>query len=138
MARTRGAWTIGEHLEQGYALTAYCNNPRCGRSKRRQGRYLDLRKLDPHLTLDELQPKLTKIEDVIAFARQHPDDGLIVFADGSDNPGGGAPADGTVALRALIDANFEGAVVGVLFDPETAAQAHAAGVGATIRSEEHV
>ncbi len=81
---------------------------------------------------DELQPKLTKIEDVIAFARQHPDDGLIVFADGSDNPGGGAPADGTVALRALIDANFEGAVVGVLFDPETAAQAHAAGVGATI------
>lgn len=62
MARTRGAWTIGEHLEQGYALTAYCNNPRCGRSKRRQGRYLDLRKLDPHLTLDELQPKLVCVD----------------------------------------------------------------------------
>ncbi len=83
---------------------------------------------------DDLQPKLTKIEDVIAFARQHPNDGLIVFADGSDNPGGGAPADGTVALRALIDSHFEGAVVGVLFDPETAAQAHAAGVGATINA----
>lgn len=81
---------------------------------------------------DDLQPKLTTIQDVIAFARQHPDDGLIVFADGSDNPGGGAPADGTVALRALIDAQFEGAVVGVLFDPETAAHAHQAGVGATI------
>ena len=52
--RTRGAWTISEHLDQGYSLTAYCNNPRCGRSKRRQGRWLDLRKLDPDLTLDEL------------------------------------------------------------------------------------
>lgn len=78
---------------------------------------------------DDLQPKLTKIEDVIAFAQAHADDGLILFADGSDNPGGGAPADGTVALRALIEAKLPGAVVGVLFDPETAAQAHAAGVG---------
>ena len=61
-SRTRGASTIGEHLEQGYSLTAYCNNPRCGRSKRRQGRYLDLKKLDPDLTLDELQPKLVCVD----------------------------------------------------------------------------
>ena len=81
---------------------------------------------------DDLQPKLTTIEAAIAFANEHPSDGLILFADGSDNPGGGAPCDGTVALRALIDADFQGAVVGVLFDPETAAQAHAAGVGQTI------
>lgn len=81
---------------------------------------------------DDLQPKLTTIEAAIAFAHEHPHDGLILFADGSDNPGGGAPCDGTVALRALIDADFQGAVVGVLFDPETAAQAHAAGVGQTI------
>jgi hypothetical protein len=60
--RTRGAWTIGEHLDQGYSLTAYCNNPRCGRSKRRQGRWLDLRKLDPDLTLDELQPRLACVD----------------------------------------------------------------------------
>jgi microcystin degradation protein MlrC len=33
----------------------------------------------------------------------------------------------------MIDANFKGGVVGVLFDPETAAQAHAAGVGKTIQ-----
>jgi microcystin degradation protein MlrC len=32
----------------------------------------------------------------------------------------------------LLDAKFEGAVVGILYDPETAAQAHAAGVGKTI------
>ena len=81
---------------------------------------------------DDLQPQLTTIEDVIQFANEHPDDGLIVFADGSDNPGGGAPCDGTVALRALIDAGFEGGVVGVIADPETAAQANGAGVGQTI------
>lgn len=81
---------------------------------------------------DDLQPKLTTIEDVIRIANTDPTGGLTLFADGSDNPGGGAPCDGTVALRALIDANFQGAVVGVLYDPETATQAHRAGVGATI------
>lgn len=81
---------------------------------------------------DELQPKLTTIEEAIRFASENPSDKPVLFADGSDNPGGGAPCDGTVALRALIEAGFEGAVVGVLNDPETAAQAHTAGVGATI------
>ncbi|MBI2481727.1 MAG: M81 family metallopeptidase [Planctomycetia bacterium] len=81
---------------------------------------------------DDLQPQLTSIEDVIRFVEEHPTDGLTIFADGSDNPGGGAPCDGTVALQAMIDASFTGGVVGVLFDPETAAQAHQAGVGSTI------
>ena len=81
---------------------------------------------------DELQPQLTKIEDVIEFARQNKDPGPVLFADGSDNPGGGAPCDGTIALRAMIDAGMEGGVAAVLYDPETAAQAHQAGVGATI------
>ena len=81
---------------------------------------------------DELQPELTTIEDVIAHVNEHPGAGLVIFADGSDNPGGGAPCDGTIALQAMIDAGFEGGAVGVIFDPETAAQAHRAGVGATI------
>lgn len=81
---------------------------------------------------DELQPELTTIEDVMAYANDHPDEGLVIFADGSDNPGGGAPCDGTIALHAMIDAGFTGGAVGVIFDPETAAQAHRAGVGATI------
>jgi microcystin degradation protein MlrC len=81
---------------------------------------------------DELQPTLTTIEEVIRFVNERPDDGLTIFADGSDNPGGGAPSDGTVALQALIDADFQDGVVGILYDPETARQAHDAGVGATI------
>ena len=81
---------------------------------------------------EDLQPQLTTIKEVMKFVTQHPDDGLTIFADGSDNPGGGAPCDGTIALQAMIDANFKGGVVGVIFDPETVAQANAAGLGSTI------
>ncbi|MBC8351329.1 MAG: M81 family metallopeptidase [Planctomycetes bacterium] len=81
---------------------------------------------------DDLQPELTSIQDVMRFVDAHPDDGLTIFADGSDNPGGGAPCDGTVALQAMINTGFEGGAIGVLFDPETAEQAHHAGVGSTI------
>ncbi|MDP6466922.1 MAG: M81 family metallopeptidase [Pirellulaceae bacterium] len=81
---------------------------------------------------DDLTPKLTSIEEVMQFVDDHPDDGLTLVADGSDNPGGGAPCDGTVALHAMIEVGFQGGAVGVLFDPETAAQAHQAGVGKTI------
>ena len=81
----------------------------------------------------DLQPQLVKIEDVMAFVNKHPNERLTIFADGSDNPGLGAPGDGTVALQAIINANCRGGVVGVLFDPETTAQAHAEGVGSTIQ-----
>lgn len=81
----------------------------------------------------ELDPRLTSVADVIEFANKQ-SSGLVIYADGSDNPGGGAPCDGTVALRALIEADFQGAVVGILWDSETVAQAHGAGVGATIEA----
>jgi microcystin degradation protein MlrC len=80
----------------------------------------------------EFTPQLTPVREAIRYARQAK--GVVVLADGSDNPGGGAPCDGTVILRELIDAGMPGAVVGVLADPETVAQAHAAGVGKTIRA----
>lgn len=81
---------------------------------------------------DDFTPKLTTPEQAIEFARANPDKGPVILADGSDNPGGGAPCDGTVILKALIDHQMTDAVVGVLYDPETVAQAHQAGVGATI------
>lgn len=77
---------------------------------------------------DALQPQLTTIEDVMSFVRAGAE-GLVIFADGSDNPGGGAPCDGTVALRAMIAAGFQGGVVGVLFDPETVQRAVEIGEG---------
>ena len=74
---------------------------------------------------------LTPVSDVLRYVREEAT-GLVVLADGSDNPGGGGPSDGTVILQALLDEGAEGAVVGIICDPETVAQAHEAGVGATI------
>lgn len=80
---------------------------------------------------DEFTPELTPVAEVIRYARDVAR-GTVVLADGSDNPGGGAPCDGTVILRELIAANLPDSTIGVLADPETVAQAHAAGVGQTI------
>ena len=56
----------------------------------------------------------------------------VVVNETSDNPGGGAPGDGTHLLRALLDARPEGAVFCGICDAAVVQQAHAAGVGATI------
>ena len=55
-----------------------------------------------------------------------------VIADSCDNPGGGGNGDTTGLLRALAAASPEGAVLGLLIDPEAAAAAHAAGEGASL------
>ncbi len=79
----------------------------------------------------QLQPQLVTIEEAMQESRQT--DGLVIFADGSDNPGGGAPCDGTVALSALVEAGFAGAVVATLCDPEAVKLAVRAGEGAEVR-----
>jgi len=56
----------------------------------------------------------------------------IVINETSDNPGGGTPGDGTHLLRAMIEAGLTESCFGFIYDPEVAAQAHEAGVGATI------
>ena len=56
----------------------------------------------------------------------------VVINDGSDDPGGGAPGDGTYLLRAMLEADLSEACFGFIVDPETAAQAHEAGAGHTI------
>lgn len=56
----------------------------------------------------------------------------VVVADPQDNPGAGAPGDSTGLLRALLDEGARGAALSMLWDPDTAAQAHAAGQGAEL------
>ena len=56
----------------------------------------------------------------------------VVINETSDNSGGGAPGDSTHLLRAMLDAKVTNACFGFIFDPEVAAAAHRAGVGATI------
>jgi len=57
----------------------------------------------------------------------------VVIADTQDNPGCGGTADATGLLKALVDADAQGAVLGFLCDAQGATAAHAAGEGATIR-----
>jgi microcystin degradation protein MlrC len=82
---------------------------------------------------EAFNPDLTPVGEVLRYVREEAA-GLVVLADGSDNPGGGGPSDGTVILQALLDDETEGAVVGVLCDPETVAQAHETGAGSTIEA----
>ena len=56
----------------------------------------------------------------------------VIVAEVSDNPGGGAPGDGTHLLRALLRADAPGSCFGFVWDPAVARQAHEAGAGATI------
>lgn len=56
----------------------------------------------------------------------------VVIADPQDNPGAGGPGDSTGLLHALLGENAQGAALAMLWDPDTAAQAHAAGEGAEI------
>jgi microcystin degradation protein MlrC len=56
----------------------------------------------------------------------------IIIADTQDNPGAGGDSDTTGMLRALVRNNASRAAVGVIYDPQSAKAAHAAGVGATV------
>ncbi len=70
-------------------------------------------------------------EEAIAQALAHPG-APVVVNETSDNPGCGAPGDGTHLLRALLDARPAGAVYCGIRDADVVRQAHEAGVGATI------
>jgi len=56
----------------------------------------------------------------------------VVIADFADNPGGGGYGDSTRLLRALIESDLQDVGYGALYDPESAAQCHQAGEGATL------
>jgi microcystin degradation protein MlrC len=56
----------------------------------------------------------------------------IVIADTQDNPGAGGDSDTTGMLRALVRNGATKAATGVIYDPESAKIAHAAGEGATV------
>jgi len=56
----------------------------------------------------------------------------IIIADTQDNPGAGGDSDTTGMLRALVRNNARKAAIGVIYDPQSAKTAHAAGVGASV------
>jgi len=81
--------------------------------------------------------RLTSLEDATAMALgagRDPSAQALLFADVADNPGGGGRGNTPFILRAFHEAGVEGAVFGIHNDPPLAAEAHAAGRGATIRA----
>ncbi len=58
----------------------------------------------------------------------------VVIADPQDNPGAGAVGDSTGLLAALLGAGARDACIGMIWDPATAAAAHAAGEGARLEA----
>lgn len=53
----------------------------------------------------------------------------VIINETSDNPGGGAPGDGTHLLREMIDRKLHNACFAFICDPETANAVHEAGAG---------
>ena len=84
--------------------------------------------------LEWLAP-LDAVEQAIALALDA--DKPVVIADTQDNPGAGGDANTTGMLRALLQAKAGmrlpgGVALGLLFDPDSARAAGAAGVGSTV------
>jgi microcystin degradation protein MlrC len=75
-------------------------------------------------------PELTP-EDAVRQALGTGGEGPVVIADGTDNPGCGAPGDSTYLLRELIAADAPSCLA-TLWDPESVSRATAAGPGATV------
>ena len=83
---------------------------------------------------EAFQVKFPQPAGAVAEAVKLADQGApVVINEMSDNPGGGAPGDGTHLLRAMIEARLTGSAFGTLYDPEVAGAAHNAGAGATLR-----
>src|SRR5271170_2601667 len=77
-------------------------------------------------------PRLTSLDDAVAKALavgQDPSLPALAFADVADNPGGGGRGNTVFLLRAFYEAGVEGALLGVGYDPDLAAEAHRQGVG---------
>jgi len=82
------------------------------------------------LRLDFLA-RVVPMERALDLALAEPE-GPVVLTDQADNPGGGPPQDGTIALKAMLDRGVSNACVAVMRDPEAVETAVRAGVGATV------
>ena len=78
--------------------------------------------------------RCTPVEKALQIAADAPDgaSGPVVLADTADNPGAGAPCDGTILLRGLLDRGVQNAALGALWDPRAVEICRVAGVGANV------
>ncbi|MGB3810424.1 MAG: M81 family metallopeptidase [Parvibaculum sp.] len=83
----------------------------------------------------DFREKLWQPREAVAYAiaNSAANGGPIILADTQDNPGAGGNGDTVGVLAELLAQNAQRAALGVLFDPESAAQAAEAGEGAHVR-----
>jgi microcystin degradation protein MlrC len=71
-------------------------------------------------------------DDAVLRAMRNDSHKPVVLADAQDNPGAGGTSDTTGLLESLVRNGARQAVIAILYDPEVAEMAHAAGVGAIL------
>jgi microcystin degradation protein MlrC len=87
---------------------------------------------EPAFAAQRVQPVAEAVANAIRIAAtaQRP----VILADTQDNPGAGSPSNTTGIIAELLAQGAQGALVGILHDPDVAAAAHAAGVGAHLNT----
>jgi microcystin degradation protein MlrC len=83
----------------------------------------------------EFDFELLDPDTAVLRAMANASDKPVVLADAQDNPGAGGTSDTTDLLEAMVRNGAQGAVIAVMYDPEIADKAHAAGVGAVLDTE---
>jgi microcystin degradation protein MlrC len=87
---------------------------------------------EPAFAAQRVQPVAEAVANAIRISAAS--DRPVVLADTQDNPGAGAPSNTTGIIAELLAQGAQSAVVGILHDPQVAAAAHAAGVGAHLNT----
>ncbi|MEY8840600.1 M81 family metallopeptidase [Cribrihabitans sp. XS_ASV171] len=116
----------GDHPRVGARALAICDGDaeQAAREAEALGRKLwDLR--------HELHREIPGIEGALDLA-QAETAGPVVLADMSDNAGGGAPADATFLLRAILERGMTSVATGIFWDPIVVRLCREAGEGATL------
>ncbi len=79
------------------------------------------------------QPRLASVSDALDIVAAA-DSGPIVLADVADNAGGGAAADSSFILRAVLERGLTSVAFALFYDPTLVNLCHQAGIGARIQS----
>jgi microcystin degradation protein MlrC len=78
--------------------------------------------------------RCTPVDEALEIAASARDaaGGPVVLADTADNPGAGAPCDGTILLAGLLERGVQNAALGAIWDPQAVEICRVAGVGANV------
>lgn len=82
----------------------------------------------------EFNFELLNPDEAVVRAMTNASDKPVVLADAQDNPGAGGTCDTTGLLEALVRNGARQAVLAMMYDPEVAEMAHAAGVGTVLET----